>query len=1093
MLHVQAACGLSSRRQLSAAKSIRPERTLAIQSQRSSFNGNQGTIFFQFPRSFTAQAVTAKKAASAAVSDAPHAEVLADTVLVVESKTKANKIQNYLGPSYKVLESQGHIRDLDAKEGSVDTDDDFRMTWVVDDSAQVRLDRIENELKQDGIIRFVLATDPDREGEAIAWHLTDILQDALQGKQVQRITFTEVSQKAVEAALANPRQVDSYLVDAYKARRTLDYLLGYGISPILWTKLGGAKSAGRVQSVALRLLTEQEDKITAFQSEEWWTVDVTLTNSKGNQFKAEVTRVDGEQGQKFDLKAQVDADALARRISDATWQVTGVKSQDSSRGPSAPYMTSTMLMDAANQLGSNVAATMAAAQGLFEGDVKDTDEDGLISYMRTDSPALKEIQADMIWKAVQAIWGEDYLAEKPKLYMIKNKNAQEGHTAIIPNDPMQIPDDVFKLMKKVKGAYPTLSTLTARQRKLYELIWRRALASQMSNSKLKRVTVDIASTDGKLQLRADAVQVLDAGFLRAFDNFDPGKKDKEGEDEEEGMQPPSTAGTAEKNRLARLLSNLQEGEPVRVAGVPPKQHFTKAPPRFSEANLVKTLQEKGIGRPSTYGAIITGLQERGYVVKEGRGLKPAGRGKLVISFLKSHFAKYLDYDYTSDMESQLDEIAGGRADHLQLLHNFWPEFNSWTQAAKAVSVRDVVTVLDAAMAPIFFPLKEGQTEEEVRTCPACAKRGQQGRLGLKPTKTSAAGFIGCSNYPDCNHSQPLEALSESIYTDEELEGTFPGLSQGPVSLGYHPKTAESVLLRCGQYGLYLQVGTDKSASAVDTVPKASRSRHSKQSGKSVPRPRTLSLQKDEVEGLDLAKALELLKWPVHVGDDPSGQPVHVHKGKFNYYVKRGGETATVPADVDLNCVDLEDALEILAAKLKTKDKRAGKSKAALKRPSAALQKDLSTLEELKPRGDSEPDDRNGQAQTASTNKTPLELADASQAPAGDNGEEGKGKPKATKPKGKAVAGSKPKVPAKGGKSIVKMASKSKSKTVSKSKNKGKAESSSAGTPKTGYRLFWRQQWDKLKSDDPNIHMTDATKQIANVWQSMDAEAKEQFK
>ncbi|KAL3144457.1 hypothetical protein ABBQ32_004201 [Trebouxia sp. C0010 RCD-2024] len=923
------------------------------------------------------------------------------------------------------------------------------------------------------------------------------IQDELQGKAVERITFKEVTQKAVERALASPRQIDSHLVDAYMARRALDYLMGYNISPTLMRKVGAARSAGRVQSPALRILTEQESRIMAFQPEEWWTVDLTLTTPKGQPFKAGLVSVDGVKHKRFDLKTEADAQALGERVAAASFKVKRVSSAMHTRSPSAPYMTSTMLMDAAAQLGQDVAAAMAAAQRLFEGDVHGAlgeSDEGLITYMRTDSPTLDDTAAQEIREAVKAIYGLDFLSSEANLYKMQNSpSAQEGHGAISPTHPMRVPEAIFKQMDKVKGAWPSPEKLSPSQKKLYELIWRRALASQMTGSVFKTVSVELENADGSLQLKTTATQVLFAGFLRAFEGFDIGVEVQM--DDDEGDASPSQADPhySEKNSLARLTMTLQEGDQIGVAGAPPKQHFTKAPPRFSEANLVKTLQEKGIGRPSTYGTIIKGLQERGYAVKEGRRLKPTGMGKVVVAFLQGNFNQYLDYDYTSLMESQLDEIAGagGRAKYLKLLGDFWPELTSCTQAAEAVPVREVVDQLDAALGPMLFPLKEGQTEEEARTCPACAKGGRQGRLGLKPARTGQGGFVGCSNYPDCSYSRSLDSL---IPLDAEVAQKFPGLSEGPVLLGQHPRTMEDILLRVGPYGPYLQVGTPQSASAVEVPPKAgklARGKKPKSNSKPKTRARMVAVGKFDLLRLELSTAMELLQWPKLLGDDPKGDQVYMTRTQKGYYhVQRGEVKACIPSDTKPGDIDLEDALQILADNLKAQEKKVSKARAVRRRAVASSDTGVSS------RGDVATSDDEVQTSSSSSSSSSSKALNAGGETdaAGGSSVKKRTKRKYVKAKMSSTVSASGTAASVGTASTtaVKDRGKGKPADVSKVQGQGRADAAVAPIPKKGYRAFWSQMWAKLRVDDPGVKMTDANKQIASAWKHMDAESKKQY-
>ncbi|KAL0040585.1 hypothetical protein WJX77_011670 [Trebouxia sp. C0004] len=1020
----------------------------------------------------------------------PTAAAIANTLLIVESPVKATKIQKYLGSNFKVLASQGHIRDLVPKAGSVDPSANFKMKWAVAEQAKPRLDAITHALQQPGINRLILATDPDREGEAIAWHLSQVLAESIQDIAVERVTFTEVTNKAVQEALQKPRQICNDLVESYKARRALDFLVGFGISPILWSKMVGSKSAGRVQSVALRLIAEREAEREAFKPNEWWTVDPLLTNANGKPFRAQVTHVDGNKVQK--LRTAAEAQALADRFAKASLQVTSKQGVDVKRSPSLPFITSSMLTAAASQLGSDVARTMANAQVLFEGG----DVEGLISYMRTDSPTLDKDLAQKISDTVAAIFGDEFVADALRLYKGKGKNAQEGHGAIAPVDPMIIPEAIFMHMGKVQGAISIPTELTKSQKKLYEMIWRHTLASQMQSAQLNQLSVEFTSADGRLKLRASGSQVVFAGYLKAFEDFDTGKEGSSGDIEEEeeeeedgvGVRTQSSARRQEQERQARLLSNLKGEEPVWVQEVATSQHLSKAAPRYTEAQLVKTLQQLGIGRPSTYAPVISVLQERGYVVKEGRALRATSRGRVLSAFLQQYFAQYVDYEFTSDMESQLDDVAGGKMGHAAVLRQFWPPFDAWVQASKDVSVRDIVDVLDTSLAAHLFRPSDGQTEAEARACPACTQRAQQGRLGLKLSKSG--GFIGCSNYPDCSYLRPLELQQDggmasfSSPKDQEALEAFPGLSEGPVSLGRHPDTNEDIFVRQGRYGPYLQLGTMDSPSAVRQVAKGIRRSANKKAVTKLQRTaRTGALKDVNLQELDLAKAVELLQWPLSLGDHPAlNQPILLNHSKFGYYVQAGNVKASLPTELQPDKVDLHQACQLLDAKASALAK--GQASSADQQLQGNSADNLHGLHESKFAADN-PDKQFSKAESkavrkagrnAGSQRPSLKGRKQSKSADATKGMEDKAKQRNTQ----------------AGKSAVQKGTVSDKKPKTVSADKVSSEGTSSSPPKSRYRLFWRQQWAKLRIDHPSITMTDANKLISQDWKQLDDRARQTY-
>src|SRR5689334_15256115 len=679
-------------------------------------------------------------------------------VVVVESPAKAKTINKYLGRDYKVVASYGHVRDLPAKDGSVLPDADFAMSWEVDGRSEKHLKEITEAVR--GADRLFLATDPDREGEAISWHVREVLKQrrALKDVDVKRVVFNAVTRDAVLDAFRNPREIDTELVEAYLARRALDYLVGFTLSPVLWRKLPGSRSAGRVQSVALRLICEREAEIEAFKPREYWTVEVEFRTEAGERFTARLSHLDGKKLDRFDLnseaKAREAADAVLRA---AGFTVASVEHREIRRNPFPPFTTSTLQQEASRKLGFGASRTMSVAQRLYEGIDLGGDTVGLITYMRTDGVA---IAPEAIAGARQLIghdFGGRYLPEQPRIYKSPAKNAQEAHEAIRPTDVARKPGDVAR-------------HLDNDQRRLYELVWKRTVASQMASALLDQVSVDIADPSGRIRLHATGSVILFDGFLKLY------QEDRDdAADEEEG----------------RRLPNMREKEKLTRGAVTPNQHFTQPPPRYTEASLVKKLEELGIGRPSTYASILQVLQDRNYVRLEKRRFIPEDRGRLVTAFLTSFFERYVQYNFTADLENQLDDVSGGRTDWKELLRRFWRDFSASVAGTKDLTIKSVLDALDAELGRHFFP--DDGSGRDPRLCPSC----NAGRLSLKLGRFGA--FIGCSNYPNCRYTRPLG-----------IEGNGNGEAEpadtGPKILGIDPESGKPVSLRKGPYGHYVQLG-----------------------------------------------------------------------------------------------------------------------------------------------------------------------------------------------------------------------------------------------------------------------------------------------
>src|SRR6185503_702726 len=670
-------------------------------------------------------------------------------VVVVESPGKVKSINKYLGSGYKVLASFGHIRDLPSKDGSVKPDEDFAMTWHVDERAQKRVKDIVEAVK--GADKLILATDPDREGEAISWHVLEVLRQkkALGKTKIERVAFNAVTKTAILDAIAHPREINEELVDAYMARRALDYLVGFTLSPVLWRKLPGARSAGRVQSVALRLVVEREQEIEAFKAEEYWSIDADLSADAGN-FSAHLTHLDGKKLDKLGLKNQADADRAVAAINARRFKIDSVESKPVKRNPAPPFITSTLQQEASRKLGFAAKRTMQVAQGLYEGVDIGGDTVGLITYMRTDGitmvpEAIAEAR-DMIGKR----YGARYVPQTARNYTSKAKNAQEAHEAIRPTSFERTPDEVSRY-------------LDGDAARLYELIWKRAVASQMESAEQERTTVDVISADKQITLRATGTVTLFDGFLTLY---------LEGEDDasdEDGSKLPKVAA----------------GDASKVDKVTPAQHFTEPPPRYSEASLVRKLEELGIGRPSTYASILSTLRDRAYVRMDRSRFYPEDKGRLVTTFLNSFFKRYVAYDFTADLEEKLDEVSAGDLNWKQLLRDFWKDFSAAVGETKDLKISDVIDELDHVLGPHIFPI--GEDGADPRKCPAC----ENGRLNLKLGRFGA--FVGCTNYPECKFTKQL--------------GAKPGEGDaGPVELGLFPGTEEKVTLRSGRFGPYVQLG-----------------------------------------------------------------------------------------------------------------------------------------------------------------------------------------------------------------------------------------------------------------------------------------------
>jgi len=779
-------------------------------------------------------------------------------VLVVESPAKAKTIGKYLGPGYTVLASYGHVRDLPPKDGSVRPDENFAMDWEVDAPSQKRLDAIAKAISKGS--RLYLATDPDREGEAISWHVKDVLgrKKALQGVDVKRVTFNAITKQSVLDAVAHPRDLDQPLIDAYLARRALDYLVGFTLSPVLWRKLPGSRSAGRVQSVALRLICEREAEIEVFKSREYWTVDAIFGTAKKQTLKARLTHLDGRKLDKFDLDTAERAEAAKREIERRAFAVSSIERRQVRRNPPPPFITSTLQQEASRKLGLGAATAMRIAQRLYEGVDIGGETVGLITYMRTDGVQLAPEAIGQTRRLIEDKYGPAYLPEKPRLYSSKAKNAQEAHEAIRPTDLFRAPQDVARYLDKD-------------QLGLYELIWKRTVASQMESAVLDQVTVDIMSGDKNVALRATGSVVKFNGFLTLYDEG----HDDNGKEEE---------GNA-------LLPDVAENEALERREVIPEQHFTEPPPRYSEASLVKKLEELGIGRPSTYASIIEVLQRRNYVRLDRKRFIPEDRGRIVTAFLQTYFPRYVEYNFTAHLEEELDEISDGKINWRQVLREFWDQFSAAVGETKDLRVSEVLDKLDEELGPHFFPANDNGGKSP-RECPSCSN----GRLGLKLGKFGA--FIGCSNYPECRFTRKLGIV------DADADAASGANLDKPKVLGIDPASGKEVTLRNGPYGLYVQLGEPE--------------------GKEKPKRQSL-LRGMTPDDLTLEKALALLSLPRELGVHPDdGEAILAGVGRFGPYVKHGAKYKSIPADESVLDIGMNRAVALLAEAKQARGRAAAK-------------------------------------------------------------------------------------------------------------------------------------------------------------------------
>ncbi len=793
-------------------------------------------------------------------------------VVVVESPAKAKTINKYLGSDYTVLASYGHVRDLPAKDGSVDTENGFEMIWEVGNDSKKHMKAIADALAKDNSL--ILATDPDREGEAISWHLQEALikrRSIKKDTAVSRVTFNAITKAAVTEAMKNPREIDAPLVEAYLARRALDYLVGFNLSPVLWRKLPGARSAGRVQSVCLRLIVEREMEIEAFRNREYWSVKALFATPRGQEYEARLTILAGKKLDRYDIANRTQAEMAVQAVTSRDMTVKSVEAKPASRNPSAPFMTSTLQQEASRKFGMGAKMCMSTAQRLYEA--------GHITYMRTDGIDMAPEAVQEARDAIKDRYGDKYVPSSPRIYKNKAKNAQEAHECIRPTD-----------MAKDAAA---LKLTDADQRKLYDLIWKRTLACQMEGARMERTTVDIASRDGEVELRATGQVILFDGFLKVYEE---GRDDVGDEDENRLPQiSQGEAATFAKTGLSEQFSKAtSKDDDVVESGQSPSavlsdntsvlalQSFTQPPPRYTEATLVKKMEELGIGRPSTYASVISTIQDREYVRKDKNRLFPEDKGRIVTIFLLNFFKRYIEYDFTAALEDDLDHVSAGEANYKDVLMRFWKDFSVAIAETSELRITEVLDVLDDALAPQLYPPREDGSDP--RICPLCG----QGQLHLKTSRSG--GFVGCGRYPECRYTRPIGG--DAAEAGDRVLGEDNG---------------DEISLRSGRFGPYVQRGEVT------------------EDNKKPPRS---SLPKGWApDAMDLEKALTLLSLPREVGKHPEdGEPIEAGIGRYGPFVKHGKLYANLKEVDEVFEIGINRAVDVLAQKLATR----GGGRAAVK-------------------------------------------------------------------------------------------------------------------------------------------------------------------
>ena len=780
-------------------------------------------------------------------------------LVIVESPAKAKTINKYLGKDYLVLASYGHIRDLPSKNGSVDPEDGFKMIWEVDSFSKKYLKEITDAAKDSS--KIILATDPDREGEAIAWHVKEYLKEKklLKNKNVERVVFNEITKKAVIHGIDNPRQIEPLLVDAYMARRALDYLVGFNISPILWTKLPGSKSAGRVQSVALKLITEREHEIELFNPEEYWSLKIKFKDNDNNSLISNIFQLNDKKIEKFSFKNKSEINEAIEKIKKKTYSISDISTKLVNRNPSGPFTTSTLQQVSSGRLGFGASRTMQIAQRLYQGIEIDGETIGLITYMRTDGTNLSKDAIITFRDYIKKEYGNKYLPNDPLNYSGKKaKNAQEAHEAIRPTDIIRSPSSIKKYV-------------SADQYKLYDLIWSRALSSQMESAKFDRNTITIVSSDnnGTVFKASGSVMKFD-GFLKIF-------KDNKKDDDE------------------NILPEVNKG-PINIEEILDQQHFTQPPPRYSEASLVKKLEELGIGRPSTYASIISVISNRGYAESINKKFHPTDRGKLISAFLEKLFSKYVDYNFTAGLEDQLDDITSGKEGWVKVLEMFWKDFNQNVSVVKEKRTREVLDLLNESLGSLIFERdKDGKINRKCKLC-------ENGSLSLKNSFRGGA-FIGCSNYPDCKFTRPLSKVKAAQQSN---------LAE-PKLIGKHDNDND-MYLKNGRFGPYIQYEIIPDLINEPTERKKKKKKKKKKIKKENNNLKNVSIPKGiSIESVDLNKAKFLCSLPKSLGINPENQKeIFLNSGRFGPYLKCENKSARIENVEELFSIGLNRAITLIA-------------------------------------------------------------------------------------------------------------------------------------------------------------------------------------
>ena len=776
-------------------------------------------------------------------------------LVIVESPAKAKTINKYLGKDYKVLASYGHIRDLPSKNGSVDPDDNFKMLWEVDSFSRKYLKEITDAAKDSS--KIILATDPDREGEAIAWHVKEYLNEKklLKDKHIERVVFNEITKKAVTHGIDNPRQIEPLLVDAYMARRALDYLVGFNISPILWTKLPGSKSAGRVQSVALKLITEREHEIELFKPEEFWTLNIKFNDNNKNSFTANISQLNNKKVEKFSFKNKSDINKAIDDIKTKKFSISDISTKVVSRNPSGPFTTSTLQQISSGRLGFGASRTMQIAQRLYQGIEIDGETIGLITYIRTDGANISKDAVPLFRDYIKKEYGDEYLPKEPLNYSGKKaKNAQEAHEAIRPTDIIRSPDKIKKY-------------LSSDQNKLYDLIWSRALSSQMESAKFDRNTITINSNDDGTICKASGSVIKFDGFLKVF-------KDQKKDDSD------------------KILPEVSKGS-VNIEELIDEQRFTQPPPRYSEASLVKKLEELGIGRPSTYASIISVISTRGYAETISKRFHPTDRGKLISAFLEKLFSKYVDYNFTAELENQLDDITTGKEDWIKVLEMFWKDFNKNVSDVKEKRTREVLDLLNDSLGSLIFERdSDGNIDRKCKLC-------ENGSLSLKNSFRGGA-FIGCSNYPDCKFTRPLskaKAAQQSQLAEPKL-------------IGKHDN-GNDMYLKNGRFGPYIQY--EIIPEVVSEVAEKKKTKKKKVK-KEISNLKNISIPKGiSIESVDMVRAKFLCSLPKSLGINPENQKeIFLNSGRFGPYLKCENKSARIENVEEIFSIGLNRAITLIA-------------------------------------------------------------------------------------------------------------------------------------------------------------------------------------